>query len=118
MRPCNQCGKCCLHYADGGLVATTEEIEDWEVNRPDIHQYVHEGQIWCSPTTHEPLPRCPFLQGTSKPYSCGIYLDRPRDCRSYPVTIADMVRDECEMIELKDLRDERAAQRALESFME
>ena len=118
MRACNQCGKCCLHYADGGLVATAKEIDTWEKERPDIFQYVHEGKIWCSPVTHEPLQRCPFLQGTNKPYACGIYYDRPQDCRSYPVTIADMVRDECEMLELRDLRDERGAQQALDSFKE
>ncbi|HCX26778.1 MAG TPA: zinc/iron-chelating domain-containing protein, partial [Cellvibrionales bacterium] len=24
MKECNQCGKCCIHYSDGGLSATQD----------------------------------------------------------------------------------------------
>jgi len=113
MRDCNQCGKCCLHYADGGLVATAEEIDAWEEHRPDIFRFVHKEQIWCSPEDGQALTRCPWLQGLGTPYTCGIYADRPQDCRSYPVTVTDMIRDECEMIELKDLNNLSKAQAEL-----
>jgi uncharacterized protein len=115
MQNCNQCGKCCLFYADGGLVATASEIDAWKAQRPDIYRYVHGGQIWCSPVSGEPLTRCPWLQGNSPPYACSIYADRPADCRSYPVTITDMVRDECEMLEPKDLNDLPKTQAVLDA---
>ena len=109
LQPCNQCGKCCIHYADGGLVATAEEIDRWEADRPDIFAYVKEGQIWHSPETGQPLSRCPWLVGREAPYSCAIYADRPEDCRSYPSDLTDMVRDGCEMLEAKDLKDQKKA---------
>jgi len=116
VRPCNQCGKCCLIYADGGLDVTQEEIDGWKDNAPHIHQYVRGGEIWFSPDTGKRLSRCPWLVGDSAPYSCGIYQDRPADCRSYPVLLTDMIRDECEMIELKDLNDQSRAQEHLDAM--
>ncbi|NKB99394.1 MAG: YkgJ family cysteine cluster protein [Pseudomonadales bacterium] len=122
MQPCNQCGKCCLKYADGGLVATSAEIDQWENLRPDIYAYVHQGAIWCDPKTAAPLSVCPFLEKNQQAgitqYSCGIYTDRPQDCRSYPVTIDDMIQDECEMIEVKDLQDYAKAQQTLDRLMD
>lgn len=109
MQACNQCGKCCIHYADGGLVASQQEIEAWELDRPDIYAYVKDGQIWHSPETGEALSRCPWLIGERAPYHCGIYADRPEDCRSYPSNLTDMVRDECEMLEPSDLKDQEQA---------
>ena len=115
MRACNQCGRCCLHYADGGLVATRQEIEHWELHRPDIYAHVRDGQIWYSPQTGQALTRCPWLVGESAPYQCSIYEDRPEDCRSYPSNISDMIRDECEMLEPGDLkRPDVAALKLLE----
>ena len=109
MKACNQCGKCCLHYADGGLVANQSEIEYWEIHRPDIFAYVRDGQIWHSPDSGEALSRCPWLVGAVAPFSCAIYEDRPEDCRSYPTNLTDMVGDECEMLEARDLIDEESA---------
>ena len=116
MKPCNQCGKCCIAYADGGLSATPEEIDAWNDLRPDIARFVRDGRIWCDPDSGEPLAWCPWLRSTdgSAPYHCAIYSDRPEDCRAYPVLVADMVRDDCEMLEPKDRRDPRAAQRTLD----
>ena len=67
------------------------------------------------------LNRCPFLeiepgQGKEK-YTCSIYLSRPEDCRHYPSNIAEMVRDECEMIEVKDLENIKKAQSELDKLM-
>lgn len=122
MQPCNQCGKCCLKYADGGLVATSIEVDYWQDQRPDIYAYVHQGVIWCDPDTGAPLDVCPFLQKSGQEdayrYACGIYADRPQDCRSYPVSIDDMIRDDCEMIEVKDLRDYAKAQQTLDRLMD
>jgi len=116
MRPCNQCGKCCLRYGGGNLVAEQHEIDAWEEHRPDIFAFVSHGKIWCAPGTNHVLDRCPWLEGQSPPYTCAIYFDRPEDCRSYPGTLNDMVRDECEMLELKDLARPETARITLENF--
>ncbi len=55
MTACNQCGKCCIHYSDGGLSATSSEIDWWETHRPDIFEYMRDGKIWVSPLTGRPL---------------------------------------------------------------
>jgi Fe-S-cluster containining protein len=124
MRPCNQCGKCCIQYGDGGLSATPEEIESWEIFRPAIANYVAGGKIWMDPASGEQLTRCPWLEvlPTSHDsefikYGCRIYHDRPEECRHYPVSIAEMVRDGCEMIELHDLDAPEQAQTTLDQLM-
>lgn len=128
MKDCNQCGKCCIKYGDGDLAATQEEIDLWELFNPDIFEYVRGSEIWFDPESGERLTRCPFLelvpnkdanaqtQAQAK-YTCSIYLDRPEDCRHYPSLINEMVRDECEMIEVVDLQDTKKAQRKLDLLM-
>lgn len=119
MKDCNQCGKCCTNYGGGGLSASASEIERWETDRPDIASYVRGGEIWFSPENGEPLTRCPWLQklpGQQK-FICSIYDDRPNDCRYYPVSIADMVQDECEMLEARDLVNQKGAQAKLDFIM-
>lgn len=119
MKDCNQCGKCCTKYANGGLSASADEIELWEQFTPDIARYVSHGNIWTKPDTGEQLEVCPWLRrvpGQEK-YTCDIYFDRPQDCKSYPVTITQMVEDECEMLEVKDLRDKTQAQKTLNILM-
>ena len=122
MKDCNQCGKCCIKYGDGALSATADEIDLWKLFEPHIYQYVRDNEIWFCPDTGVQLSRCPFLeieasQGKEK-YTCSIYLSRPEDCRHYPSNIAEMVRDECEMIEVKDLEDFKKAQSKLDDLME
>ena len=124
MKDCNQCGKCCLAYSDGGLSATAEDIEGWELFNPAIAEYVADGKIWMDPVTGEQLARCPWLEllpgdsgGEPGKYGCRIYHDRPQDCRHYPVLIADMIRDGCEMIEVGDLDTPDEAQLALDKLM-
>lgn len=124
MKECNQCGKCCLLYSDGGLSATAQEIESWQVFEPEIARYVADGQIWVDPASGKRLEHCPWLQALpqetrSSPvrYGCRIYHQRPQDCRQYPVTVADMVRDGCEMIEAVDLGSPKAAQLRLDDLM-
>ena len=51
-------------------------------------------------------------------YTCSIYLDRPEDCRHYPSLISEMVRDECEMIEVIDLENYKKAQTKLDLIMQ
>ena len=116
MKDCNQCGKCCQIYGDGGLSATAKEISWWQDHRPDIARYVRNGQIWTDPETGEPLPVCPWLTALSVPnrFGCAIYEDRPDDCRQYPVLVSDMIRDGCEMIEPRDLQNPKAAQHKLD----
>ena len=120
MKECNQCGKCCTKYGGGGLTATTAEIEWWATFRPEIFSYVgDDGAIWMSPVTGKQMQRCPWLRKVRNQdkYTCRIYHDRPEDCRHYPVNISEMARDECEMLEVRDLSDPAQAQRTLDRIM-
>lgn len=123
MKACNQCGKCCLKYSEGGLSATSDEIDFWEAHRPDIYKYVKDGEIWMDPKTGKPLDACPWLSvvpntaGSKIKYQCDIYDDRPDDCKYYPVTVSEMIIDECEMLEPKDLVNLKQAQKKLDLLM-
>jgi len=118
MKECNSCGKCCIKYSSQ-LSATADEIEYWEVFRPQIAEYVSNGKIWAEPETGDLLELCPWLRKTpnSKVYTCEIYLDRPDDCRFYPSTIAEMVKDECEMLQAQDVKNPKKAQQDLDRIM-
>jgi Fe-S-cluster containining protein len=118
MKECTQCGKCCTKYSDGGLSATDNEIDMWQLFRPDIAEYVRNGLIWMSPENGKQLALCPFLRKTSNDiYTCDIYFDRPDDCKSYPVTIQQMLNDDCEMLEETDKVQPVKAQHALDQLM-
>lgn len=124
MKSCNQCGKCCIKYGNGALVATQQEIDSWELFSPDIFSYVNNNEIWVDPHTKMKLSSCPFLVLEDKisvtaanKYICSIYEDRPDDCRQYPSLISEMVRDECEMIEAIDLLNTKRAQEMLNTNM-
>ena len=119
MKDCNQCGKCCIRYGAADLAVTRQEIEHWEESHPEIFQYVRDDKIWFDPESGEALQRCPFLEQVVKTnpdapqkYTCSIYLVRPDDCRQYPSLITEMIRDECEMIEARDIRNPATAQTA------
>ncbi|MFK7885485.1 MAG: YkgJ family cysteine cluster protein [Gammaproteobacteria bacterium] len=118
MRDCNQCGKCCTNYGGQDLSASAQDLDQWRARRPDIAAYVLDDEIWFDPLTREPLTRCPWLQ-EARPgfFTCAIYADRPEDCRFYPVTVEQMVQDECEMLESHDVLRPRNAQRALDRIM-
>ena len=125
MKDCNQCGKCCIKYGGGDLSATKEEIDLWEVFNPEIFKFVKNNEIWFDPKSGLSLKNCPFLEIepkkntlAQKKYTCSIYLDRPEDCRHYPSLITEMIRDECEMIEVKDLEDFNKAQIKLDLLMQ
>jgi Fe-S-cluster containining protein len=119
VKNCNQCGKCCIHYSNGGLSASASDLEHWETNRPDIAEYSSGARIWTDPATGEQLLRCPWLQKLpdQDKYLCRIYDDRPDDCRYYPVDIDQMLRDECEMLEPRDLANPKQAQKKLDLLM-
>jgi len=123
MKDCNQCGKCCTKYSDGGLSASTNEIDTWEIFNPEIYEYVSDGKIWMDPNTGKQITLCPWLQKepnqekSSFKYSCRIYYDRPDDCKHYPVTVEQMINDECEMLEVKDLSNPKQAQINLDKLM-
>ena len=95
------------------------EIEYWETFRPDIFNYVSNGNIWMNPDTGKLLEQCPWLRHLPKEnkYICDIYDDRPDDCKHYPVTINQMIKDECEMLEVKDLSNPKQAQKSLDKLM-
>jgi len=119
MKECNQCGKCCTRYGGGSLTATNAEIDWWEENRPEIFNHVGDGKIWVSPVTGKTMARCPWLRklpGQPK-YICRIYYDRPDDCKHYPVDIEQMIRDDCEMLEPRDLARPKQAQEKLDKIM-
>ncbi|MFA7553502.1 MAG: YkgJ family cysteine cluster protein [Spongiibacteraceae bacterium] len=119
MKACNSCGKCCIKYSDGDLSASLADIEGWELFNPEIHDYVRDGEIWFDPSSKQRLALCPWLrkEPNKNRYSCDIYLDRPEDCRHYPVTIEQMVGDECEMLEVQDLSKPKQAQQSLNQLM-
>lgn len=50
-------------------------------------------------------------------FLCRIYQQRPDDCRHYPVDINQMVADECEMLEVRDLHNPQRAQQTLNLLM-
>ena len=108
-----------MHYSDGGLCASDNEIDWWETHRPEIFRYVSGGKIWISPVTGKQMVRCPWLRKlpNREKYICRIYYDRPDDCKYYPVTINQMVRDECEMLEARDLDNPKKAQMTLDNIM-
>ncbi|XQF93696.1 YkgJ family cysteine cluster protein [Pseudoalteromonas espejiana] len=124
MKECNQCGKCCIKYGGGDLSVTTDEIEMWALFNPNIYEYVKDDEIWFDPTTGVKLSTCPFLEIAPKKaphdktlYTCSIYLDRPEDCRHYPSLVSEMIRDECEMIEPVDIKNQTRAQHKLNIIM-
>ena len=119
MKDCNQCGKCCIKYSNGGLSASKDEIKYWDVFRPNIYKYVLNGKIWFNPVTEKQIDICPWLRKSSNQniYTCDIYYDRPDDCKYYPVTIEQMIIDECEMIEKHDLLNPKQSQKSLDKLM-
>jgi Fe-S-cluster containining protein len=119
MKDCNQCGKCCTRYGGGDLSASAAEIDWWEANRPEIANHVSDGKIWISPITGKQMLRCPWLRKLpgQRKFICRIYYDRPEECRHYPTRIDEMVRDECEMLEPRDLLKPKKAQRELDMLM-
>ena len=120
MKECNQCGKCCTKYSNGGLSAEINEIEFWDNFKPDIYRYVSDGKIWMDPNTGKQLDVCPWLRKLpdQNKFTCDIYFNRPDDCKYYPVTINQMIIDECEMLEAKDLLNPKQAQITLDKLME
>ena len=117
MKECNQCGKCCIKYSNGGLSASEEDLRLWEDLRPELFRYVRDGKIWMDPVTGEQIELCPWLRREPGQiqFSCDIYYDRPEDCRVYPATVADMINDECEMLEPHDRTDLKRANRTLKT---
>jgi Fe-S-cluster containining protein len=118
MRDCNQCGKCCTNYGGQDLSASAEDLERWRTTRPDISAYVLDEKIWFDPQSRAPLKDCPWLREPRAGFfTCAIYAERPEDCRFYPVTVTQMLKDECEMLEAHDRLRPRNAQRALDRLM-
>lgn len=119
MKECNQCGKCCTKYGGGGLSVSASEIELWELFKPEIIKHVYDGTVWTNPDTHKQLDQCPWLRRVPNQdkYTCNIYLDRPNECKSYPLTIEQMQEDGCEMLEVKDLSKPKQAQKTLDMIM-
>ena len=72
-----------------------------------------------NPDTGQQIERCPWLRKApnQNSYTCDIYYDRPDDCKFYPVTVEQMVNDECEMLENKDLANPKQAQKKLDKMM-
>ena len=125
MQDCNSCGKCCIKYSNGDLSASDQDIDMWQLFKPDIAAYVKKGLIWFSPKSGEQLALCPFLrevksedQAGKSHYTCDIYYDRPEDCRFYPVTVKQMINDECEMLQEGDLLNPQQAQKDLDKLLE
>lgn len=119
MQDCNQCGKCCSNYGGQDLSLSDKDREHWELFRPDLLAYARGNALWFEPETGTAIKQCPWLyqDADDKRYHCSIYQDRPEDCRLYPTHIAEMQSDQCEMLELQDLRDLDKAQHKLDQLM-
>lgn len=117
MKACNSCGKCCIKYSNGGLSASEADLALWETLRPEIYRYVRDEKIWMDPVSGKQIELCPWLRKEPDQvrFTCAIYFDRPEDCRVYPARVSEMVRDECEMLELKDFTNLKQAQKELDS---
>jgi len=72
-----------------------------------------------NPDTGKPLELCPWLTklADQNKYICDIYHDRPDDCKYYPVTIEQMINDDCEMLEPNDIKKPKQAQKILDNLM-
>ena len=119
MKECNQCGKCCIKYSNGGLTTSLAQIDYWSNHKPEIYKYVKQGKIWFDSATGEQIALCPWLRkepGHNK-YTCDIYYDRPDDCKFYPSTLDEMVGDNCEMLEKKDIANPKQGQKSLDIIM-
>jgi Fe-S-cluster containining protein len=101
------------------LSVTEQEVDVWVLFNPDIADYVADGKIWMSPDTGKQLDHCPWLRKdlSNNLYTCDIYYDRPDDCKHYPVTVQQMIKDECEMLEESDLDDPVKSQLQLDKLM-
>ena len=119
MKECNQCGKCCIKYGNGGLSVSARQADYWDNYKPEIYRYVSQGNIWFYPETGKQIELCPWLRKApnQNKYTCDIYYDRPDDCKLYPSTINEMTIDECEMLEEKDLSSPKQARKALDRIM-
>ena len=91
----------------------------WETHRPEIFSHVRNGKIWISPVTGKQMKGCPWLRKlpNQDKYICRIYFDRPEDCKHYPVTIDQMLKDDCDMLEIHDQANPDQAQEALDKLM-
>jgi len=120
VKECNQCGKCCIKYGNGGLTTSTSQINYWSEHKPEIYKYVKNGNIWFEPETGNQVEVCPWLrkQPNQNSYTCDIYYNRPDDCRFYPSTLDEMVIDDCEMVEPKDLANPKQGQKSLDIIMQ
>jgi len=124
VKECNQCGKCCIKYSNGGLTASANQIDYWHNYRPEIAKYVKDGNIWLDPGTDKPIELCPWLRKAptlskyENKYTCDIYFDRPDDCKFYPSTLDEMAADGCEMLEQKDLANPKQGQKTLDIIMQ
>ena len=119
VKECNQCGKCCIKYSNGGLTTSASQINYWCDHKPEIYKYVKDGNIWIDPETGKQIELCPWLrkEPNQNRYTCEIYFDRPDDCKFYPSTLDEMVADDCEMIEEKDLANPKQGQKSLDIIM-
>jgi len=72
-----------------------------------------------SPDTGKQIKLCPWLRKlpNQNKYICDIYYNRPDDCKYYPVTIDQMVMDECEMLEVQDMDKPKQAQKTLNKLL-
>jgi len=112
-------GNAVLNTGGGGLSASEDEIDFWDVFNPEIFKYVLNGKIWFNPDTGKQIAICPWLRKAPNKniYTCYIYYDRPDDCKFYPVTIEQIIQDECEMIEDRVLTNPKQAQISLDKLM-
>lgn len=109
---CTRCGKCCLD-ADymGSMSANSEDMARWRKQKRDdilAHAWIfkhgrgHEtADLWFKADKTEECYRCPYVRKDrgAPTYSCRIYETRPKICREYPGSYAQMKHIGCEIID-------------------
>ncbi len=103
---CNNCGICCKKYV-GSLMATVEDMKRWEdEERDDIlertflladefHHFRDDqliADLWITKQGNEPHA-CPWWHRST---GCRIHDTKPQQCRDYPISLEQAVRDGCE----------------------
>ena len=110
MKRCNGCGKCCVYGGNGRLgPIDQQQIDVWAQQKPELLAYTRHNDdgsysVWIDPETDDYYPTCPWLiEGDERyQYHCAIQAVKPQACLNYPMSVLQMLRDDCEMWEESD----------------
>lgn len=110
MKPCNGCGKCCSYGGKGNLGPIEQsQIDIWSKTKPELLQHTRKEtdgtyRVWINPATGDFYEQCPWLiAGDARyKYHCAIQDIKPKACTNYPMSVLQMLRDDCEIWDESD----------------